>query len=257
MREAFFQELEKVDTLDLLGQEFYDRLYCAHTVEKQDDLNIVKEIVESGDCGDILEFGAGFGRVSLFLANEGRNVTAIEKHERYTDLGKALSQRLGLSNRIYWIDANFVDSLPSGMEQRYSHVVCVHNTINEVQDQIAEFFNNARKALTNQGRLIVRALSAIPYERRGLVELQGAFQIESDFYLVSSTSQLCTNSISTSVVLYLIYEKYNNGQLAAKYLRSLKRRIWTKRELAHFGKQAGMLLLDCDSDENWYVFEKM
>lgn len=83
--------------------------------------------VAIANCGiasgqKILEVGSGWGGCARYIAHAtGAHVTAVELQDDYHEIGKALTQRAGLSERVTHVNADFLEwSIPEG---GFDHVV--------------------------------------------------------------------------------------------------------------------------------------
>ena len=81
---------------------------------------IVNELIKLRQTGSVLDLGAGFGRHSLFLADQGFTVTAVEQEEKKLVKLTDKASRIGVN--IKTITSDLVTFVPS---EKYDIILCI------------------------------------------------------------------------------------------------------------------------------------
>ena len=100
--------------------DLYERQYANY----RDDIAFYARLAERENAQDILELGAGAGRVSVALARRGLNVTGLELSAQMLERGKQFAARENVS-------VNFVlgDMTDFKLEQRFSLIIAPFNAL--------------------------------------------------------------------------------------------------------------------------------
>ena len=100
--------------------DLYERQYANY----RDDITFYARLAERENAHNILELGAGAGRVSVALARRGLNVTGLELSAEMLERGKQFATRENAS-------VNFVlgDMTDFKLEQKFSLVIAPFNAL--------------------------------------------------------------------------------------------------------------------------------
>jgi len=131
-------------------KDHYDKLYSDNEkVFGIEPAPIIKKIPSYLKHGSVIEFGAGEGRNSLYLASIGYDVTA-------TDISAIAIERIkkqALKNNID-IDAKELDIRELELKKKYDIIICTY-TLHLLLRSEAESFLRVIKNYTNEGGLNV------------------------------------------------------------------------------------------------------
>jgi ubiquinone/menaquinone biosynthesis C-methylase UbiE len=123
-------------------------------------LGSVIKLLELEPRSSVLELGAGWGNLTLALAQMGHQVTAIDVSSRFTDLLRARSDQVGANVNV--INGVYADV--AQMEERFDAVIffeSFHHSDNHLQ-----LLRDLHKVLKPGGRLYLAAepvLEGFPY----------------------------------------------------------------------------------------------
>ena len=100
--------------------DLYERQYASY----RDDIAFYARLAERENAQDILELGAGTGRVSVALARRGLNVTGLELSEKMLERGKKFAAQEN-------VNVNFVlaDMTDFKLEQKFSLIIAPFNAL--------------------------------------------------------------------------------------------------------------------------------
>ena len=100
--------------------DLYERQYANY----RDDIAFYARLAERENAQDILELGAGAGRVSVALARRGLNMTGLELSEKMLERGKQFAARENTS-------VNFIlgDMTDFNLEQRFPLIIAPFNAL--------------------------------------------------------------------------------------------------------------------------------
>lgn len=113
--------------------ELYERQYANY----RDDIAFYARLAERENAQDILELGAGAGRVSVALARRGLNITGLELSSEMLERGRKFATRENAN-------VNFVlgDMTDFKLEQKFSIIIAPFNALMHLyslQDQDRAF----------------------------------------------------------------------------------------------------------------------
>lgn len=132
----------------LYSESSYYRMLFA---ERTHDLPFYLRVTEDIE-GEVLELGAGEGRVALVLAGQGRSVRAVDRSE---SMLAALEERRAQASEAVRarVRAHAGDTRTLRLEERFARVICPFNGLAHFHDReaLALFFETVRAHLAPDG----------------------------------------------------------------------------------------------------------
>jgi SAM-dependent methyltransferase len=212
---------------DLLPE--YDPLADLYDLEYSHTYDLLFWLTLAGrECGPVVEWGTGTGRLAAALSAAGFDVTAVEVSESMLKKGREKS------DAVEWVSG---DMRSIKLRRRYALAVCAFNSflcLRSQEDAMA-FLSNAREHLEPGGLLGIEVSAFAPEE---LSEDPGGPALRHDFTRETSQGRLERFSVSRYdaasqlLTMLLFYELYDReGKLERKRTHELAIRIVGRGEL--------------------------
>ena len=190
--------------------------------------------------GPIVELGAGTGRVSIPIAEAGRDVIAVDASSAMIELGRRKAAAAGVEERITWVHSpmqTFVAERPVELViipfRSFIHLTTV--------DEQLETLYNIHRSLMSNGRLVLNLFIPDPVvmaRRHGKGEEQGEFidQYGRRCVLVGEPTYELTTQL---MHLRAICEVRENGTAVEAHSADLEACLIYPREMEHLLARAG------------------
>lgn len=231
---------------------FYDGFFVRWAAVKIDDLEKFREFANQSRLASVVDLGGGFGRVAFTLAKDGHDVTIVDCNVEMLRIGERIGRCFGIEHCLKWIKGNFNKPLNVLPANGFQLAICAYNTLNETLDSLVGFFNNVAYLLEADGLLQIRVLSSEPYVRSGLIEMSNSFIDEDDAIWTVSTASLPLDMRLKTQQLFVFFDRYREGRMIERHIRTIKRRIWTPEEICASAMKAGLNPINIG--ENYSVF---
>ncbi|OLA95145.1 MAG: hypothetical protein BHW64_00055 [Candidatus Melainabacteria bacterium LEY3_CP_29_8] len=150
--------------------ELYDLLYQ----DVKEDISLYKTLLK--DYNEIVEYGAGTGRITIPLATEGKRIIAIDNEENMLKKLKKKIQKLNLEKQIQVVNADMITYNQNKESNCVIMPLTVFNYIIDEEKQ-NECLSNIHKYLSKEGILIIELLTKETFK-----------EIENDKYVAISIS---------------------------------------------------------------------
>ena len=132
--------------------ELYDLLYQ----DVKEDISLYKTLLK--DYNEIVEYGAGTGRITIPLATEGKRIIAIDNEENMLKKLKKKIQKLNLEKKIQVVNADMITYNQNKESNCVIMPLTVFNYIIDEEKQ-NECLSNIHKYLSKEGILIIELLT--------------------------------------------------------------------------------------------------
>lgn len=123
----------------------------------------------------ILDVACGTGGYSLELEKRGYNLTAV-------DIDKAMIEELrekalNRGSKVKYLQANMLELKDKLPDKRFDVVFCIGNSLVHLDNnnEISEFFNNAKSVLSDNGTLIIQTINFDRVLSKGITSLPTLF----------------------------------------------------------------------------------
>ena len=193
--------------------------------------------------GPLLELMCGTGRVLLPLAEAGYHITGVDSSPAMLTLTRQRLTEAVLTDRATLLEGDVRDlPLPAGSFALAFVAINSFMHLETVRDQLA-CLNNARRALTKRGLLVLDLFNPDPHE---MLREDNRLVLDREYWLdgrfvqkyVAIDSDIAAQ---LSRVTYLYDELNDQGQLTRRMMRFTMR--WLYRfELEHLLVRAGFVL---------------
>jgi ubiquinone/menaquinone biosynthesis C-methylase UbiE len=132
----------------------------------------------------MLEVGVGTGRLSLFFAKKGFDVTGIDISEKMLDVARERAKRLKVKVKLIQMNAEKMDF----QSNSFDFIICDRTFKFILNPQ--KFLKCCRNILRNKGRLL------ISYERKGVLRkiIQSRSKLPERLYSDTEMKKLLLNS---------------------------------------------------------------
>ncbi|MFH8983733.1 class I SAM-dependent methyltransferase [Streptomyces varsoviensis] len=227
--------------------------YRALVARKTDDIPALRTVLAAAPPGEVLELGAGFGRLALAAARDGRQVVAVEPSRMMLDHRDAFFEGVpaDIRRRVDWRVADARQSDDRERDAgRYAAVVCGYNGLNEIVDGLPEVIDGAARALA-PGGLLHLDWCADPYERSGLVEFYDYLEFSGQRWAVFTIVQELPGGRHD---LTLMYERVDGVTARERLYQVVPRRTWPREDVLRLAAAAGLEHHQALSGGNVMVF---
>ncbi|MGB3681024.1 MAG: class I SAM-dependent methyltransferase [Rubrobacteraceae bacterium] len=215
----------------------YDLLADLYDLEYVHDYDVPFWLARAHrEDGPVVEWGAGTGRITIPLAEEGFHVTAVEVSEKMVEKG------LSKSDAVEWIRDDMLDAK---LDRKYRLAICAFNSflcLTSMEDALA-FLSNAREHLEAGGLLGIEVSAFSPEE---LAEEPDGPYRQHDFTRELPEGKLERFSLSRYdgasqiMEMRLLYELYGgDDELRSRRAHDLKIRVTSRDELILMLRLAG------------------
>jgi len=138
--------------------EYYDNLYSQQEYtfggEKGEPTNIVIGALKYINSGKVLDIGAGEGRNSLFLAEKGFEVEAVDISEVGIKKLKNSAKEKELKIKVKIADLNEID-----LDDSYDMIVCSFITHHFIRDDVVRLFEKMKKHTNYNGLNVISSFT--------------------------------------------------------------------------------------------------
>lgn len=205
----------------------YDALADLYDIEYDFDYDVPFWTALAGwEGGPVVEWGAGTGRISVPLAQEGFEVTAVEISGRMVERGREKG------GGVEWVRG---DMRKAALSRRYQLGICAFNSflcLLTVEEALG-FLRNAGEHLEPGGLLGVEVSAFSPEELSGGPEVRHDFSRELEEGRLERFSVSRYAPASQVMDMRLFYELYGrDGRLQSSRAHDLAVRVTNRDELA-------------------------
>lgn len=185
--------------------------------------------------GNVIEWGAGTGRIAVPLSKAGFDVTAVELSTKMVERGRSKS------DAVEWVCG---DMCSTKLYREYRLAICAFNSflcLMSVDDALT-FLSNAREHLEPGGLLGIEVSAFSPgelAEDSGDPERQHNFTRELPAGKLERFSLSRYDAASQIMEMRLFYELYGGGTLRSRREHDLAIRVTNHDELLLMLRQAG------------------
>ena len=146
---------EKIATMTNHVSAYYDRIYSENrTTFGTAPVPLVEKVLNCINSGRAIEFGAGEGRNSLFLASKGFQVTAIDISSAAIEKIKERAE----AERIV-VDAKVADITQLEPTDTYDLVVCTFTLHHLARNQALDFLEKMKRCTRSGGFNLVTSFT--------------------------------------------------------------------------------------------------
>lgn len=169
------------------------------------------EIFKKDDTTKILDLGCGHGRDTLFFAQQGLTVFALDYSQNAIDVLKRRAWSLGLSNSIVAMQHDVRDPLPfrnESIDGCYSHMLCCMAL---TTPQLESLFYEIHRVL-KPGRLNTYTARRTDDPHYGKGKARNGDMFEIDGYIVHFFNEEKVRSLTKGFTILKI-ERFEEGKL--------------------------------------------
>ena len=183
----------------------YNLLYSDVT----EDINLYKILLK--DYNEVVEYGAGTGRITIPLAQEGKKVIAIDNEPNMLDDLKSKVEMLNLEKKIVIVNADMITYIHNKKEKCVIMPLTVFNYILEDNKQ-DECLDNISRYLEKDGILIIELLTKKTFldlteNSEGNLKYIKTFNITNGYYEYWRTTTL--NNSTNRIEQRRVFKHFN------------------------------------------------
>lgn len=199
----------------------------------------LRELVDSTDAKEILEFGSGTGAVAVGLSLAGYEITGIDFSPDMLRAARSTAKKHDAN--VEFLDGDIVKI---GLDRRFDLLICLGNTLPLItgRGESRRFFKNCIRHLKPGGTAIFQILN---YDRI-LKERPTTFAIDSQDDLI----RIKQYRYGTRLLDFVITLIDNSRVPPAITISKRKLQPWTRREISAELKEAGFNKVSAYKDYN-------